>query len=106
MIFIDPAVYTAIECYNTLRADGNLAYRITPTQVDAYISVPSNLLPDENLTKDGMLTYQFKYGRQTGSEEQTTKQVPFSLQNIDTNNLERIKVLLPYSYALIAPSLK
>ena len=74
--------------------------------MDAYISVPSNLLPDDCLTRDGLLTYQYKYGRQTGSEDQTTKQVPFSLQNLDKNNLERIEALLPYSYALIAPSLK
>ncbi|MBR6423586.1 MAG: aspartate/glutamate racemase family protein [Bacteroidales bacterium] len=106
VIFIDPAIYTAIECYNTLRADGNLAYRITPTRVEAYISVPSSLLPDDCLTKDGMLTYQFKYRRSTGTEDLTTKQVPFSLQNIDRNNLERIRDRLPYSYALIAPSLR
>lgn len=106
MTFIDPAVYTAIECYNTLRQDGNLAYRITPTQVDAYISVPSNLLEDTCLTDEGMLTHAFKYGRQTGTEDQSTKQVPFSLNNIDENNLQRIEALLPYTYALIAPSLK
>ena len=106
VIFIDPAIYTAIECYNTLRADGNLAYRITPTRVDAYISVPSSLLTDDCLTTDGMLTYEFKYGRATGSEDITTKQVPFSLQNLDQHNLERIRELVPASYALIAPSLK
>ena len=104
--FIDPAVYTAIECYNTLRQDGNLAYRITPTKVDAYISVPSNLLEDTCLTQDGMLTHEYKYGRRSGTEDQTTKQVPFSLQNLDRNNLQRIEERLPYSYELIAPSLK
>ena len=104
--FIDPAVYTAIECYQTLRADGNLAYRISPTQVEAYISVPSNLLEDTCLTQEGLLTHAYKYGRPTGTEDQTTKQVPFSLSNIDENNLKRIEELLPYSYALIAPSLK
>ena len=104
--FIDPAVYTAIECYNTLRQDGNLAYRITPTRVDAYISVPSNLLEDTCLTREGQLSYEFKYGRRTGTEDQTTKQVPFSLKNIDENNLQRIEERLPFSYALIAPTLK
>lgn len=104
--FIDPAVYTAIECYQTLRQDGNLAYRITPTRVDAYISVPSSLLEDTCLTKEGNLTYEYKYGRMTGTEDQTTKQVPFSLNNIDANNLQRIEELLPYTYALIAPTLK
>ena len=104
--FIDPAVYTAIECYKTLRQDGNLAYRITPTRVDAYISVPSNLLEDTCLTQDGLLAPAFKYGRRSGTEEQSTKQVPFSLQNLDKNNLQRIEERLPYSYRLIAPSLK
>ncbi len=104
--FIDPAVYTAIECYQTLRADGNLAYRISPTKVEAYISVPSNLLEDTCLTQEGFLTHAYKYGRPIGTEDQTTKQVPFSLSNLDENNLKRIEELLPYSYALIAPSLK
>ena len=104
--FIDPAVYTAIECYRTLREDGNLAYRISPTKVDAYISVPSSLLEDNCLTEDGFLTFDYKYGRATGTEDQSTKQVPFSHSNIDTNNLERIRLRLPYTYSLIAPSLK
>lgn len=104
--FIDPAVYTAIECYQTLRKDGNLAYRITPTKVDAYISVPSSLLEDSCLTPEGLLTYDFKYGRKTGTEDQTTKQVPFSLSNLDQNNLKRIEELLPSTYALIAPTLR
>lgn len=104
--FIDPAVYTAIECYETLRKDGNLAYRITPTKVDAYISVPSSLLEDSLLTPEGLLTYEFKYGRKTGTEDLSTKQVPFSLSNLDQNNLKRIEELLPSTYALIAPSLR
>lgn len=104
--FIDPAVYTAIECYSTLRKDGNLAYRITPTKVEAYISVPSNLLVDTCLTSDGMLTYEYKYGRTPGSEELSTKQVPFSSSNIDKNNLQRIEERLPYTFSLIAPSIQ
>ena len=106
IVFIDPAVYTAIECYNTLRKDGNLAYRITPTKVDAYISAPSRLPEDNCLTSEGMLTPEFKYGRKTGTEDQTTKQVPFSRKNLDQNNLQRIEELLPATYALIAPSLE
>ena len=104
--FIDPAVYTAIECYQTLRNDGNLAYRITPTLVEAYISIPSSLLEDNCLTPEGYLTHDFKYGRLSGTEDLSTKQVPFARDNIDENNLQRIKELLPYSYALIAPTLK
>ena len=103
--FIDPAYYTAIECYSTLRADGNLALRITPTTVNGYISVPSSLLPDDCLTEEGHLTYDFKFGRKPGTEDITTKQVPFSRANIDSLNLVRIEARLPYCYKLIEPSL-
>jgi len=104
-IFIDPAIYTAIECYNVLRADSNLALRITEQELNAYISVPNNLLKSTNLTPDGKLTYNFKYGRNVGTEEITTKQVPFSKSNIDAENLTRIENLLPYTYSLIYPTL-
>lgn len=103
--FIDPAVYTAAECYKTLLADGNLAYSIEPMQVKGYISVPSGSLGAEKLTEEGNLTYDFKYGRTPGTDEITTKQVPFSKSNIDETNLQRIESLLPCSYSLIAPSL-
>lgn len=104
--FIDPAVYTAIECYNTLRADGNLAYRITETQVNGYISVPSKDVDATNLTEEGAFKYEYKYGRTVGTEDITTKAVPFSKSNIDENNLQRIEKLLPYTYSLIAPTLR
>ena len=104
--FVDPALYTAIECYNTLREDGNLAFRPTPTEVRAYISVPSAQLEPEKLTEEGALTYDFKYGRQTGTEDITTKAVPFAKSNIDENNLQRIEKLLPYCFKLIAPTME
>ena len=68
--------------------------------------MPSSLLEDSCLTPEGLLTYDFKYGRKTGTEDQTTKQVPFSLSNLDQNNLKRIEELLPSTYALIAPTLR
>jgi len=104
--FIDPAVYTAIECYETLRADGNLALRTTEMTVAPYISVPSSSLPADCVNADGALIYDFKYGREVGTEDITTKQVPFSKSNIDATNLERIKVLLPYTYSLIYPTME
>lgn len=105
LVFIDPAVYTAIECYATLREDNNLALNITDETVDAYISVPSKHLDTTMLTMDGKLTYDFKYGRVIGTEDITTKQVPFAKDNIDENNLHRIELLLPYCYSFISPKL-
>lgn len=103
--FIDPAVYTAIECYRTLREDGNLAFRITEMEVAPYISVPAGDLDASHLTEDGSLKYEYKYGREVGTEEITTKPVPFSKSNIDETNLKRIEKLLPYSYSLIYPTM-
>ena len=103
--FIDPAVYTAIECYRTLREDNNLAFRITEMEVLPYISVPNGDLDAKYLTEDGSLKYEYKYGREVGTEEITTKQVPFSKSNIDETNLKRIEKLLPYSYSLIYPTM-
>lgn len=100
--FIDPAFYTAVECYNTLRADGNLAFRTTQTQVSAFISVPSYGLSQENLTGTGALEYGYKFGRKPGSEEITTKQVPFTRNNIDESNFQRIEERLPHSFQLIS----
>ncbi|HOG41997.1 MAG TPA: hypothetical protein PLI69_05615, partial [Bacteroidales bacterium] len=104
-LFIDPAVYTAIECYMTLREEGNLALRIGEQRVNGYISVPDGFLDGKYLTSDEKLTYEFKYGRDVDSQIIATKQVPFSKSNIDSNNLLRIKLLLPYSYELIYPTL-
>ena len=103
--FIDPAAYTAVECYRTLRKDNNLAFRITEMEVLPYISVPNGDLDAKFLTEDGNLKYEYKYGREVGTEEITTKQVPFSKSNIDETNLKRVEKLLPYSYSLIYPTM-
>ena len=104
--FIDPAIYTAIECYKSLRSDKLLALKTTDTKLDAYISVPAYGLPFEKIDNDGNLTYDFKYGREIGTEDVTTLFVPFSRRYINSDNLQRIEARLPYSYKLINEILK
>ena len=87
-----------------LREEG-LLNKHAKQSLEAYISVPSADLPEECLTLDGGLTYAFKYGRETGSQEVSTKAVPFSERNLDPANLERIRNVLPRSYSLIEPGL-
>ena len=67
--------------------------------------MPNGDLYAKYLTEDGSLTYEYKYGREIGTEEITTKPVPFSKSNIDETNLKRIEKLLPYSYSLIYPTM-
>jgi hypothetical protein len=63
--------------------------------VDPYLSDSV-----ENLDKNGDLTYDFKYGREVGTEDVTTKAVPFSSRYIDQSTIDRMARLVPESYAL------
>ncbi len=104
--FIDPAVFTAIECCKSLREDKLMALRTRRGNVDAFISVPYFRVGPENLEADGGLTHDFKYGRFTGTEEITTVPVPFSRENLNPDNLKRIQNLVPYTYEKIKEKLK
>ncbi len=99
--FIDPAVFTALECYQALREDKNLALNTTEGKFEGYISVPAYGLPAECLDQDGNLSYNFKYGREFGTEDITTVFVPFSHNNLDEQTLSRIENMLPASYKKI-----
>jgi glutamate racemase len=99
--FIDPAVYTALECYQTLRQDNQLALNPGKGKLDAYISVPVYGLAPDCIDDDGNLTYNFKYGREYGTDEITTVFVPFSRRYLDEATLGRIESMLPKSYEKI-----
>jgi len=101
LIFIDPAEYTARACYDELKTAGLLSGNETAPTVKAFISVPAGGLDKSYLTEDGALTYDFKYGRETGTEDITTVFVPFSKENVDSTNRERIRRLLPFSYSAL-----
>lgn len=98
--FIDPAQYTAMECYTLLRKSGELAYRVEKGALYPYISIPAYGLPVENVDKNGDLTYDFKYGREVGTEDVTTKVVPFSSRYIDQSTIDRMARLVPESYEM------
>ncbi len=100
--FIDPALFTAIECYQALRADKNLALRTVDGKVDAYISVPAYGLAPGCTDEAGNLTYDFKYGREYGTEDMTTVFVPISRRYVSKENLNRLEALVPYSYGAIS----
>ena len=94
-------VFTAIECYNTLRADNNLALRTKEGKVDAYISVPAYGLSADKLDSNGNLSYDYKYGREAGTEELSTVFVPLTGRYLTKENMERLQTLVPNSYRKI-----
>jgi hypothetical protein len=99
--FIDPAVFTALECYQALKEDKNLSKKESEGALEAYISLPASELPATCVDNDGNLTYEFKYGREFGTEDISTVFVPFSRKNIDEPTLARIESMLPVSYRKI-----
>ncbi len=104
--FIDPAIFTAIECYKILREDKQLALRTREGKLQSFISVPYYLVKPENMDKEGGLSYDFKFGRTVGTEDITTVFVPFSRTNIKKENLDRIQQLVPYCYKQIIKTLE
>ena len=99
--FVDPAFYTAAECHRLLKDSGRLSTVEKPTRVDAYLSVPNPKLPSSCLTSDGQLTRAFKYGRAVGSDEITTKPVPFTRARFGDAVFANIGRLLPRTAALV-----
>ncbi len=104
--FIDPAVFTAIECCKALRDDNLMALRTRRGEVDAFISMPSYSVSSKFLDKDGNFTRDYKYARVAGTEDITTVAVPFSRENISNENLKRIEKLVPHTYSKIKEKLK
>ena len=104
--FIDPAECAAVEAYKILRNDHNLALRGDLTRLESFISLPSASLPEDVLNPDGTMKDGFKYGRQCGDEELTTKVVPFApryvspeiMNYIERNNSEVYSLIRNYLY--------
>ena len=104
--FIDPAECAAAEAYKVLRNDRNLALRGELTRLESFITMPSASLPEDALNPDGTMKDDYKYGRQCGSEDLTTKVVPFApryvtpeiMNYIERNNSEVYSLIRNYLY--------
>jgi len=97
--FIDPAILTAKQLYETLSGSGLLVRRRDESilRVDEfYISMPNTSLPGVKLTETGGFTYNYKYGRDTGNFEwEHVKRVPMSSANLAHSVREKIKTKMP-----------
>ena len=93
-VFIDPAFYTAKECYVSLYNDDLLRQK-GMNSLQTFISVPSATLDPQYLDEDGKLTYDFKYGRTLDIQDLGTRFVPISDDNLGAENKQRILNMLP-----------
>ena len=93
-VFVDPAVYTAVQCFRALKDDGLLSGTPPPSpRVQAFISVGRN----------GPLSYAEKYGRNVGMEDIGTKIVPMTRDSMSPAAISRLGKLLPVSARELFP---
>ncbi|QBN19635.1 glutamate racemase [Flavobacterium nackdongense] len=99
---IDPSVFTAQEVYNYLRREKLLSELDKKMQADFYISIP-NLRNIQVVTEDNgkRFTYDYKYGRNAGSNQEFIQTVPFSKANIPLETSLRLEKQIPKIYELL-----
>ena len=94
VVFVDPAVNTAMECWRSLRRRGLLAekgWAKRGRRVEAFISVGvGGPLPDA-----------VKYGRDTGCADIGTRIEPMTAANIPKGGVELLRAMMPASAAAV-----
>ena len=94
--FVDPAVYTAVECYRLLREQSMLAPSDSrPAPLSAFLSVANPELGEGRLGADGQLLRAYKYGRPVENVESTTRPIPFTRANFGDAVFSNVGRLLP-----------
>ena len=93
VVFVDPAVNTAMECWRSLRRRGLLAARGARRgrRVEAFISVGAN----------GPLSDAVKYGRDTGCADIGTRIEPMTASNMPRGGVELLRAMMPASAAAV-----
>lgn len=100
VVFIDPAVLTAVQLYEAL-AERRLLLGdedgVSSTADEFYISVPNSDCPGVELRPDGRsFTYEYKYGRTPGQlDVEYVKRVPMNSENLGANVMESIRTSMP-----------
>lgn len=102
---IDPSVFTAQEVYNYLNQEKLLNESDKKMQADFYISIP-NLKNIQVVTEDygKRFTYDYKYGRNAGLNQEYIQIVPFSKSNIPMETSNRFQEQIPKIFELLLNS--
>lgn len=102
---IDPSIFTAQEVYNYLNQEKLLNNLNKKMQADFYISIPN--LKNQNVITEAngqRFTYDYKYGRNAGLNQEYIQEVPFSKANIPLETSDRFQKQIPKVYELLINS--
>jgi glutamate racemase len=98
---IDPAVDTAKELHEYLKAEKLFNPKGNIKDSEFYISVANKDNTNNVIDKDGRFPYDYKYGRSANEIQEYVKIVPFSRANISDDILTRFQKQIPYVYQLM-----
>ncbi|MBM3419713.1 MAG: Asp/Glu/hydantoin racemase [Bacteroidetes bacterium] len=98
---VDPSVNVATELYEHLTRTELYSESPVSGGIEFYISVPNSGNPQVKVDNMGRFTYEYKYGRSAGENQEYVKVVPFSPLNIPEETLQRLKQYTPLSYRAI-----
>lgn len=85
MIFVDPALATAEQCYLDLKKKGKISEK-GKMRLSAYISVAAKNLDKSYLDGSGNLTRKCKYGRSLEDSTVWTQIVPYGIEQAKSNS--------------------
>jgi hypothetical protein len=102
---IDPAINTARELYDYMKAT-HLFNNSDMTKSRFFISVPNPHNEGNEFDAAGKFIYDFKYGRKAGYIQEYVKRIPFSLNTISDEMLERFNSKIPITSELINQFIK
>jgi glutamate racemase len=88
MIFVDPALATAEQCYRNLISKDNIS-KGGEMALTCYVSVPAKNLDNKYLDNKGNLTRECKYGRDLEDSTVWTQIVPYEVEQAKGNSFIR-----------------
>lgn len=98
---IDPAIKTAKELYDYLKAESLFNNQGHINESEFYISVANKANKNNVIDSLDRFTYDYKYGRNAHEIQEYVKVVPFSRTNISNDILTRFQIQIPHVYQLI-----
>lgn len=101
LIIVNPAEVVANQLYELLE-DSNLLRTGNSEGSEFYVSVPNLRNRNVRLLNDGSFTYDYKYGRTAGENQEYVKVVPFSRSTIPAEILNRLSAQVPDVFGMMA----
>ncbi|MEZ5021648.1 MAG: hypothetical protein R2756_16310, partial [Bacteroidales bacterium] len=101
LIIVNPAEVVANQLYELLE-DTNLLNTGVSEGSEFYVSVPNLRNRNVRLLNGGSFTYDYKYGRTVGENQEYVKVVPFSRISIPADILSRLSQQVPEVFKMMA----